>query len=296
MKDVVNEGIQPQPLHSVAEPAESATTDAPPRRVSAKLTIGVGILAVYIIMAVLAPVVAPYNPLAQQIPDALVRPGWSHLLGTDELGRDVLSRIIYGARVDLTAAVAAAVGACVLGTLIGLLAGYAGGWFDIVLTRIMDMMQVIPSFTLLLVLLLVLGPGATSLVIALIVTHWVAYGRLIRGSVLVLRGQDFILAARLAGLGTPRVLVRHVLPNVARQVVTYLASDVVLAITAIASLGYLGIGIQPPTAEWGSMIHDGQDFLSSNWWLSAAPGVFVVVLGLGLALVSDSFNERRDGA
>jgi len=205
-----------------------------------------------------------------------------------------LSRIIYGGRVDLVAASSAALGACLIGTLLGLISGYAGGSVDLVLTRLMDMMQTIPHFTMLLVLLLVLGPGVRSLVVALIVVHWIVYARLIRGSVLVLRNQDFVSAARLAGLRTSRILVRHLLPNVGRQAITYLASDIVLAVTAIASLGYLGIGIQPPTPEWGSLINDGQDFLSSNWWLSVAPGVVVVVLGLGLALVSDSFNQRKD--
>ena len=294
MTSVTDGELQPQPLAAGDGGIDATPDGAIRRRRSAKLIVGLGILCVYVIMAVLAPVVAPYNPLAQQIPDALAHPSLHHLLGTDQLGRDVLSRIIYGARVDLVAATAASVGACMVGTLIGLLTGYAGGWLDVALTRVMDMVQTIPSFTLLLVLLLVLGPGARSLVIALIVTHWVVYARLIRGSVLTLRSQDFISAAWLAGLRVPRILLRHLLPNVGRQAVTYLASDIILAVTAIASLGYLGIGIQPPTAEWGSMINDGQDFLSSNWWLSVAPGVVVVLLGLGLALVSDSFNERKD--
>jgi len=294
MTSITDGELQPQPLAAGDGGIDATPDGAIRRRRSAKLIVGLGILCIYVIMAVLAPVVAPYNPLAQQIPDALAHPSLHHLLGTDQLGRDVLSRIIYGARVDLVAATAASVGACMVGTLIGLLTGYAGGWVDVVLTRVMDMVQTIPSFTLLLVLLLVLGPGARSLVIALIVTHWVVYARLIRGSVLTLRSQDFISAAWLAGLRVPRILLRHLLPNVGRQAVTYLASDIILAVTAIASLGYLGIGIQPPTAEWGSMINDGQDFLSSNWWLSVAPGVVVVLLGLGLALVSDSFNERKD--
>jgi peptide/nickel transport system permease protein len=294
MTSITDGELQPQPLAAGDGGIDATPDGAIRRRRSAKLIVGLGILCIYVIMAVLAPVVAPYNPLAQQIPDALAHPSLHHLLGTDQLGRDVLSRIIYGARVDLVAATAASVGACMVGTLIGLLTGYAGGWLDVALTRVMDMVQTIPSFTLLLVLLLVLGPGARSLVIALIVTHWVVYARLIRGSVLTLRSQDFISAAWLAGLRVPRILLRHLLPNVGRQAVTYLASDIILAVTAIASLGYLGIGIQPPTAEWGSMINDGQDFLSSNWWLSVAPGVVVVLLGLGLALVSDSFNERKD--
>src|SRR6185312_6045626 len=171
MTSISDGELQPQPP-AAGDGGIAATPDgAIRRRRSAKLIVGLGILCIYVIMAVLAPVVAPYTPLAQQIPDALAHPSLHHLLGTDQLGRDVLSRIIYGARVDLVAATAASVGACMVGTLIGLLTGYAGGWLDVALTRVMDMVQTIPSFTLLLVLLLVLGPGARSLVIALIVTH-----------------------------------------------------------------------------------------------------------------------------
>jgi len=284
-----------KPFAPLDDPSWLRNRFSTPRvRIPARLGVGLSIVSLYVLMAAFAPAVAPYNPLSQQITDALASPSGAHLLGTDQLGRDVLSRIIYGGRVDLVAASSAALGACLIGTLLGLISGYAGGSVDLVLTRLMDMMQTIPHFTMLLVLLLVLGPGVRSLVVALIVVHWIVYARLIRGSVLVLRNQDFVSAARLAGLRTSRILVRHLLPNVGRQAITYLASDIVLAVTAIASLGYLGIGIQPPTPEWGSLINDGQDFLSSNWWLSVAPGVVVVVLGLGLALVSDSFNQRKD--
>lgn len=275
----------------------SAEDPGPHRfRPAPRFVVGLGIVGIYVILAALAPELAPYNPFSQHVNNALASPGSRHLLGTDQLGRDVLSRIIYGARIDLITSIAAAFCAGVVGTAIGLISGYTGGWIDVTLTRLMDIVQTIPSFTLLLVLLLVLGSGAGSLVIALTVTHWIAYARLIRGSVLVLRGQDFISAAKLAGLRAPRILLRHLLPNVGMQAVTYFASNVILAVTAIASLGYLGIGIQPPTPEWGALINDGQDFLSSNWWLSVAPGVMVVVLGLGLALVSDGVTERRRGA
>lgn len=287
---------QLEPARELSLPAVDGRSAGFGRRSKPKLFVGLAIVVVYILMGALAPLLAPHDPLSQNVAEALAAPGGRHLLGTDQLGRDVLSRIIYGARVDLLAAGAAALCACVAGTAIGLVSGYTGGWVDIALTRLMDVVQTVPSFTLLLVLLLVLGPGSGSLVVALTVTHWIAYARLTRGSVLSLRSQDFVSAARLAGLGVPRILVRHLLPNVGRQAVTYLASNVILAVTAIASLGYLGIGVQPPTPEWGSMINDGQNFLSSNWWLSVAPGVVVVVLGLGLALVSDGLTERRSGA
>jgi len=296
MTSATSERLEPEATY-IGETSSAAAGYGPPRRrLTPRLAVGLGIVGCYAILAALAPVLVPHDPFTQDISHALVRPGAHHLLGTDQLGRDVLSRIIYGSRIDLVAATAAALCACVVGTFVGLVSGYAGGWLDAALTRLMDLVQTIPSFTLLLVLLLVLGPGAGSLVIALAVTHWIAYARLIRGGVLVLRNQDFVAAARLAGLGVTRILVRHLLPNVGRQAVTYLASNIILAITAIASLGYLGIGVQPPAPEWGALISDGQDFLGSNWWLSVAPGVVIVVLGLGLALVSDGLTERRSGA
>ncbi len=296
MTSATSERLEPEATFIGEASSTQAQYGPPRRRLTPRLAVGLGIVGCYVILAALAPVLAPHSPFTQDISHALVRPGAGHLLGTDQLGRDVLSRIIYGARIDLIAAFAAALCACVVGTFIGLVSGYAGGWLDAALTRLMDLVQTIPSFTLLLVLLLVLGPGAVSLVIALAVTHWIAYARLIRGGVLVLRNQDFVAAARLAGLGAARILGRHLLPNVGRQAVTYLASNIILAITAIASLGYLGIGVHPPAPEWGALISDGQDFLGSNWWLSVAPGVVVVVLGLGLALVSDGLTERRSGA
>jgi peptide/nickel transport system permease protein len=277
----------PFPVPVLARRAQRAGLPVP-------MIVGLVIVAAFGVVALLAPWLAPADPMHQDIAAGLARPSAQHLLGTDELGRDVFSRILFGARVDLVAASLAAGGASIVGTAIGMAAGYLGGWVDVVLTRLMDMLQTIPSFTLLLVMLLVLGPGNRSLVLALVLTHWVVYARLTRSSVLVLRHQDFVAAAHLAGLGTIRILARHLLPNVGRQAVTYLASDVILAVTTIASLGYLGIGIQPPTPEWGSLINDGQAYLSSNWWLSVAPGCFVLVLGLGLALIADSVNERRN--
>ncbi|WP_166353115.1 ABC transporter permease [Phytoactinopolyspora limicola] len=275
----------------VAEPA-GAEEPRGRRRRSVALIVGTSIVGTYILAAVLAPWLAPYDPLAQDVPNALAAPSGSHPLGTDHLGRDVLSRLLHGSRVDLLLGMAAAGAAGVLGTVLGLVAGYAGRSVDVVVTRVMDVVQALPGIVLLLVLLLVLGPGAGSIIAALALTGWVAYARLVRASVLVVRDQDFTSAARLAGLGHPRVLFRHVLPNVWIQGVIYMTSDIVIIIGAIAALGYLGIGIQAPTPEWGQMIYDGQAFLASHWWLSAAPGLAIVVLGLGLALVSDALTDR----
>ncbi|KRA23437.1 hypothetical protein ASD65_02655 [Microbacterium sp. Root61] len=259
------------------------------------LWIGVGIAAVYVLAAIGAPWLAPYDPLAQDIPAALSPPSAAHLFGTDNLGRDAFSRVLFAAQLDLFIGLTAASLAFVIGSSIGLAAGYARGWADVVLTRVMDLVQVIPGIVILIMLLLIFGAGTGGIIFALAVTGWVAYARLVRSEVFVVEGQDFVLAARLAGFSPMRVAVRHVLPNVWLQAVVYLTSDIVLAIGAVTALGYLGIGIQPPTPEWGAMIAGGQPYLQSAPWLTVIPGIVVAVLGLGLALISDNLTHRTGG-
>jgi len=263
------------------------------RRVrSTGLLIGVAIVGGYLLAALFAPWIAPAGPHELNVADALARPSAEHPLGTDDLGRDVLSRLLYAARVDLALGVAAAVTAYVLGTMVGLVSGYAGGWLDLVLTRVMDVVQTMPVIVTIMILLLVIGRGPVGIVVALALAGWVGYARLARGTVLAARNLDYVAAARLAGLGHRRVLLRHVLPNVWTHGVVFLASDIVASVGAIATMGYLGIGLEVSAPEWGRMISAGQAFLATNWWLSVAPGLAIVVLGLGLALVSDGLTDR----
>jgi len=256
------------------------------------LRLGVGIVAGYVLIAVLAPVIAPYGPTQQNIPAALQGPSGTHLLGTDALGRDVLSRLFYAARYDLMLGVAATGLGLLAGTVIGLLAGYFRRGVDAVVSRIIDLLMAIPLYPLLVLFIFVLGGGPVSVIVALAAADWVGYARLTRSQVLVVREQDYIAAARLGGLASRRVILRHVLPNVSTQLVVLWTSDIVAAISTIAALGYLGIGIQPPTAEWGVMVYDGQNYLLSNWRLSFIPGVAIVLLGVGLALISDGLAGR----
>lgn len=273
--------------------ADGPVTGTGGRRVrSVGLLIGVAIVGGYLLAALLAPWISPHGPLELDVADALAVPSAEHPLGTDDLGRDALSRLLHAARVDLALGVAAGVTAYLLGTLVGLVSGYAGGWLDLVLTRVMDVVQTMPVIVMIMILLLVLGRGPVGIVVALALASWVGYARLARGIVLAVRNLDHIAAARLAGLGHPRVLLRHVLPNVWTQGFVFLTSDIVLSVGAIAALGYLGIGIEASTPEWGQMISSGQAFLATNWWLSLAPGLAIVVLGLGLALVSDALTDR----
>jgi peptide/nickel transport system permease protein len=253
--------------------------------------VGGAIVIGYLLAALLAPWIAPAGPGELNVADALAVPSAAHPLGTDDLGRDALSRLLYAGRVDLVLGAAAAVAACVLGTLAGLVSGYAGGWLDLALTRVMDIAQTMPAIVTIMVLLLVLGRGPAGIVVALALAGWVGYARLARGTVLAARSLDYVAAARLAGLAHGRILFRHVLPNVWTQGFVFLASDVVLSVGAIAALGYLGIGLEVSAPEWGQMISAGQAFLATNWWLSLAPGLAIVVLGLGLALVSDGLTD-----
>ncbi len=262
------------------------------RRSRWAMRVGIAIVVFYLFVAALAPWLAPYDPLAQDVMNSLAPPSSAHWLGTDGLGRDLLSRLIYGARIDIFLGLGATALALLIGTVLGLLAGYYRGWVDTGLSRLVDMMMAIPAYPLLVLLLFVLGQGTLSIIIAFAVTGWVSYTRLIRGQVLVAREQEYIIAAQLGALGHRRVIVKHLLPNVSAQVIVLWASDIVLAISSIAALGYLGIGIQAPTPEWGVMVAEGQDFLLTNWLLATAPGLVIVFLGVGLALISDSIAGR----
>lgn len=262
------------------------------RRSPWALRIGLAIVAFYLLVAAFAPLLAPYDPLAQDVMSSLAPPSATHLLGTDGLGRDVLSRLIYGARIDLLLGVTATGLALILGTVFGVLSGYFRGVTDLVLSRLVDMMMAIPAYPLLVLLLFMLGQSTWSIILAFAVTGWVSYARLTRGQVMAVREQEYVVAARLGALGHVRVMARHVLPNVTTQVIVLWASDIVLAISAIAALGYLGIGIQAPTPEWGVMVADGQAYLLTNWLLAAVPGLAIVVLGVALALISDSLAAR----
>ncbi|MDX6236233.1 MAG: peptide/nickel transport system permease protein [Kribbellaceae bacterium] len=281
---------------SLTLPGRSART-LPTRRRTGRpngtLVVGLVLLALLVLAAICAPLITSADPIAQDLTKALLPPGSpGHLLGTDRLGRDVLARLLYGARVDLRVGVLAVATPFVLGSLLGLLAGWVGGWFDTLLMRIVDMVVAFPFFVLVIALVFALGAGTTSIYVAITLVGWVAYARIVRGEVLVAKNQEYALAARVSGLPTWRILLRHLLPNVILQAVVFSMSDIVLTILAIVTLGYLGLGVPPPTPDWGSMIQDGQQFMLTHWYLPALPGFAVVLTGLALALIADGLVER----
>lgn len=279
---------------TVADPLTSTVPGrARSRRAgSRKLLIGFGVLLALVVAASLVPAVSGIDPTAQHLEQRLVAPSGAHLFGTDDLGRDVFVRSMAAARVDLPLAVLGALIPAIIGCVLGLIAGYAGRLVDTVVMRLGDILQSLPSYIFLIIVAFIVGPGVAAFLIAAAVISWVIYARLIRSQVLVLRELDYVHAARLSGLGAPRVLLRHVLPNALPQVIVYLAADAVLSLTFLAGLSFLGLGIPEPTPEWGLMIRSGTLFLGTSWWLSTFPGLMIVLTGGALALVSDGLDER----
>jgi peptide/nickel transport system permease protein len=252
---------------------------------------GVLIIGTIIALCLLAPVLTSHSPTDQDLNHILQGPSSKHWLGTDQLGRDELARILYGGRVDLRVAFLAVLFPFVLGTTLGCIAGYYGRFLDTAIMRLVDIVVAIPFFVLVIALVFALGAGARSIYIAITLVGWVSYARIIRGEILVAKRQEYILAAQAAGFRDFRIIVRHLLPNVITQAIVFAMSDIVLDILAIVTLGYLGLGIQPPTPDWGGMIADGQAFITTKWELSTIPGVVVVITALGLSLIGDGLAD-----
>jgi peptide/nickel transport system permease protein len=279
-------------------PALPAATDTPRRRRgrwNVPLVAGLVLFALIVLCAVCAPLLTSYDPIQQNLTDAFLAPGAKgHLLGTDAFGRDVLSRLLYGARVDLKVGVLAVISPFVIGSLLGLIAGWFGGWVDAVISRIVDMVIAFPFLVLVIALVFAMGPGTTSIYTAITLVGWVAYCRIVRGQVLIAKEQEYAMAARASGLPTWRILLRHLLPNVVLQAFVFSMSDIVLTLLAIVTLGFLGLGVPPPTPDWGTMIQEGQQFILDKWYMSTIPGLAVVLTGLALALIADGIVEKAN--
>ncbi|MBI2254688.1 MAG: ABC transporter permease [Proteobacteria bacterium] len=257
------------------------------RRLPPTLLIGGALTAIWVAFAIFAPFLTDYDPIKVDVIQALKPPGPDHWLGSDAIGRDIFARIVYGARYDLAMAFFGVVGPIILGTAIGLAGGYFGGRIDSILMRILEVTVSFPYFVLVIAIVAVIGPGLKGYFISLTLVNWVSYTRLVRSQVLVLRSADFVLAARGMGFGHLRIMLFHILPNAIIPSVVFVMTDAVLAIVLGSSLGFLGLGVQPPTPEWGAMIAEGQTYLTSAWWIAIFPGIAVCSLALGLSLVAD---------
>jgi peptide/nickel transport system permease protein len=259
--------------------------------VSPNLVAGSAILLVIIGLVLAAPLISSYSPTALNPLQALLGLSMHHLLGTDELGRDEWTRLLYGGRVDLEIAFLAVLASFVLGTAIGCLAGYFGGWVDVLVMRVVDVILAFPFFVLVIALVFILGPGTKSIYIAIIATDWVSYTWIIRREIVAMKKHEFVLAAAALGYKHTRIMLRHLIPNCITQAIVYSMSDVVFTILTIVTLGFLGLGVPPPTAEWGSMMSDGQQFITTHWELATFPGIIVVITGIGLSLFGDGIAD-----
>ncbi|MDE2334670.1 MAG: ABC transporter permease [Rhodospirillales bacterium] len=267
------------------------------RRLPVSLLVGGTLLLVFVACALVPGWFAPYNPDAFNYTALLARPSGAHLFGTDQFGRDILSRTIWAAAVDLQIAIFAVIFPLLIGSVIGLFVGWYEGWLDIVFGRLVDLVVTFPFLVIVIAIVAILGPGLVNMYIAIATVGWVFYARLMRGEVLVQKHADYVAAARGLGYSTPRILFRHILPNAIRPVLVYSVTDMALEILLGSSLGYLGLGAQPPTAEWGVLIADGKNFFTQAPWTSLFPGIAIVLAGLAFSLTGDGlaslFELRR---
>jgi peptide/nickel transport system permease protein len=256
--------------------------------------IGLVVVAAIVVMALGADVLAPFDPIAQDSALGLSPPSPAHWLGTDEFGRDILSRIVHGARLSLVVAVGAVAISAVVGTLLGLLSGYWQGWPDMLIMRPMDVLLSLPGLLLALVVEAILGPGLTSVTLAVGVTGIPSFARVVRGAVMNVRENEYILAARSIGATSPRIIARHILPNVTAPIIVMTTLYVAFAVLTASSLSFLGVGVAPPTPEWGAMTNAGRHILRLGWWVSTFPGLMIMLLVLAVNLIGDGLRDALD--
>jgi len=265
----------------------------PARRITA-LSIGTVLVAILVLTALLAPWLAPFDPNIQHIEMRLLPPSHAHWLGTDGFGRDLLSRVVYGARPTLLLVSLILILTIPVGMLIGISAGYIGGWYERIVMRLTDIVMSLPSLVMALALVAILGPGLMNGALALAFTSWPPFARQARAETLALRRSDYLAAARMQGIGGFRLMFGHILPLCLPSAVVRAALSRGGIILASAGLGFLGMGIQPPTAEWGSMVAEGSKVIFDQWWVAAAPGGAILFASLAFNLLGDGLRDKMD--
>lgn len=283
-----------------------AATSPPPRRAIAGVTLarevasrpaglfGLAVVFGLVVVLVFAPLLAPYDPAAQNIADRLQGPSWDHLLGTDQLGRDLLSRLIFGTRVAFTIAFPAVLGALVCGLVLGTIAGYAGGWIDNALLVVTDTLQAFPAVVLALALLALLGPSLRNVIVVIVISFAPGYARVARALVLATKEQPFVEAERSLGAKNLRIVLIHILPNVVAPLFILLAMDLPAAITIEAGLSFLGLGVQPPTPSWGIILSDGFERVRDTPWPIVWTGVVLCLAALGFTMLGEALRDVID--
>jgi peptide/nickel transport system permease protein len=283
--------------------ASARAEPAPPSRARRTRALAVGgavFVALLIVTALAAPLIAPADPIRQSLRGRLAAPtlsgadGKAHLLGTDHLGRDVFSRVIYGARVSLLVGFAAVVVGGLVGATLGLLAGFRGGWTDSMIMTLADAQLAFPFILLAIGIIAVLGPSFPTLIVVIGLSGWVTYARVLRSQVLVLRSREFVDAIHALGGSVARVIARHVLPNVLSTLVVIATLELARAIVLEATLSFLGLGVQPPTPSWGGMVHEGREYLDSAWWISTAPGTVLMLTSIVVSRTGDWLRDLLD--
>lgn len=255
---------------------------------------GLVIVILLFFMAIFAPLLAPYDPNKPDTRNRLAPPSLEHPFGTDQLGRDILSRVIYGSRVSLSIAILAVAVTSAIGVTVGLVSGYFGGRVDNILMRITDMFMAFPRLVLALAFAAALGPGIYNTIIAISLVYWSFYARLARGVTLQVRNEQYIEAARAIGAGHLRIMFRHVLPMILSPLLVQATLDMGGTILLAAGLGFLGLGVQPPTPEWGVMVAEGRRFITQEWWVSTFPGFFILIATMGFNLLGDTLRDVMD--
>lgn len=263
--------------------------------------IGLGIILAVVAVALMADKLAPQSPIAQDImlrlnPPGFINPrsGQTMLLGTDHLGRDVFSRIIYGSRISLIVSMPAVLASALLGVSLGLLSGYYRGWLEVVVMRLVDLQMSFPFILLALSIVALLGPSLRNIIIVLAITAWPVYARTVRGLVLSLQEREFVIAARGLGASDCRILICHLLPNLLSPVLVLASFEVAHMILLEAALGFLGLGVQPPTPTWGNMLADGRDYIRDAWWIATFPGMAIMISAAGANFVGDGLRDLFD--
>jgi peptide/nickel transport system permease protein len=256
--------------------------------------VGLGIVIFFIIVAIIAPLIAPYSFKEQVLADRLMSPSAKHWFGTDDFGRDIFSRIVYGARISLWVGLISVLGSVILGTGLGIIAGYYGRWPDAIISRVFDIMLAFPSILLAIAVVAILGPSLQNALIAIAVINIPNFGRLVRSKVLSVKQEEYIMAARAVGMKDKRILFRHILPNSITPVIVQATLAIATAIIEAAALGFLGLGAQAPTPEWGKMLADSKQYLMQAPWTLFFPGVAIMLTVLGFNLMGDGLRDVLD--
>lgn len=265
-------------------------------RVPGALTLGVTLLGVMGLLCALAPYITSQDPLHIDAGNTFLASSWEHPFGTDELGRDVLARLLYGGRLDISIALLAVIAPLIVGAFMGALSGMRGGWVDVVIMRVADIISAFPFYVLVIALVFVLGTGMHSVFIAIGIVSWVPYCRLVRAETLRIREADYVLAARTGGVGGTRIIARHVLPNVMGEARTYAVSDAAANIHVIVTLSYFGLGLVPPAPDWGQMLASGQQFIGMGaYQLVLIPAIAIMITSFALSLIGDGLMSRLRG-